>query len=253
MQYPVSRRAGYAPGIPVCLADTPANAAPPWDAQVLRSSCRGLMWMGCLPFSAEEGLLAAGSASMSMTDRAGSPRWLAAWPAGTSRGRGGGIPPVGSWSSTGMHRLPGLSSKAAISRMGALYLSLWESLFFFVCVIVICGLYGLVAYFLFLGRWAELCLHGRSFSSASGAFRRRDRRSLRYGYRHLCREGNLRMYPRRSAWLFALAGVVLLFLATLKSGGLASGLPIWLEPAGLTCLGIAIVAWCFPGQPPTVP
>lgn len=46
--------------------------------------------------------------------------------------------------------------------------------------------------------------------------------------------------------------MILLFLAALRSGGV-SGLPVWLEPAGLCALAVGCFLWALPNQPPTVP
>lgn len=170
MQYPRGRRARSAAGIPVCSASAPARAALAEHAQALSSTFLGPPRTGCLHCSGEAGLLTAGSARTRTIGPAGSSRGLSWLPTGARRGAGGGIPPVRNRRGTGMHRLPGLSSKARISETGAIPLGIWESIFFFICVIAITGLYGLVAYFLYQGRWAELCLHGQLFSSASGAF-----------------------------------------------------------------------------------
>lgn len=54
------------------------------------------------------------------------------------------------------------------------------------------------------------------------------------------------MNTRRAAWLFFLSGAILLFLAVLKLAFTLSGLPDWLEPAGLCSCAIAATAWTFP-------
>jgi hypothetical protein len=61
------------------------------------------------------------------------------------------------------------------------------------------------------------------------------------------------MYPRRVSWLLFLAAAVFFFLAALQQSGAATGLPVWLEAAGLCSLAAGCFLWALPGQPPTVP
>jgi hypothetical protein len=55
--------------------------------------------------------------------------------------------------------------------------------------------------------------------------------------------------PRRYAWLFFVAAVVLLFLAVVQMAWNVSGLPDWLQPAGLCALAVGCTAWTLPGNP----
>jgi len=56
------------------------------------------------------------------------------------------------------------------------------------------------------------------------------------------------MTPRRWAWLFFAFAVALEFLAVVKLAWTVSGLPDWLEPAGLCSLALACVLWTIPGN-----
>ena len=55
--------------------------------------------------------------------------------------------------------------------------------------------------------------------------------------------------PRKIAWLLFAAAAALLFLATLKEAGTATGLPDWLDRAGLCALAVGCVAWAMPQAP----
>jgi hypothetical protein len=59
--------------------------------------------------------------------------------------------------------------------------------------------------------------------------------------------------PRRAAWILFAVAAVFLFLATLRVGVNATGLPDWLEDAGLCALAVGCFMWALPNQPPTVP
>jgi hypothetical protein len=54
------------------------------------------------------------------------------------------------------------------------------------------------------------------------------------------------MRVRRFAWVFFAFGVVFEFLEVLRLAFTLSGLPVWLNAAGLTAFGIGFVLWAFP-------
>jgi hypothetical protein len=55
--------------------------------------------------------------------------------------------------------------------------------------------------------------------------------------------------PRRYAWLFFVAAVVLLGLAIVRLAWDVSDLPDWLQPAGLCALAVGCAAWTLPNNP----
>jgi hypothetical protein len=55
--------------------------------------------------------------------------------------------------------------------------------------------------------------------------------------------------PRRYAWLFFVAGALLLFLAIVRLAWSVGDLPDWLEPAGLMAIAIGGACWTLPNNP----
>lgn len=55
--------------------------------------------------------------------------------------------------------------------------------------------------------------------------------------------------PRRYAWLFFAAAAILLFMAVAQMAWNISGLPVWLQPAGLCSLAVGCLCWTIPGNP----
>jgi protein-S-isoprenylcysteine O-methyltransferase Ste14 len=55
--------------------------------------------------------------------------------------------------------------------------------------------------------------------------------------------------PARYAWVFILFGLVFFFLEVLRLAFTLTGLPNWLQAAGLCAVSIGLILWTVPQAP----